>query len=176
MVEIIKRFISFTDSIVEWTGKVASWLTAFLVLLICYDVIMRYLFNHSSIAIYELEWHIFALIFLLGAAYTLKHDRHVRVDVFYSRFSKRTQTYINLIGTLLLLFPLCWILITEGFDFVANSFRLLESSPDPGGLPARYLIKMSIPIGFALLLMQAISLVLNCLLQLNGKVNQTSES
>jgi TRAP-type mannitol/chloroaromatic compound transport system permease small subunit len=176
MVEIIKRFISFTDSIVEWTGKVASWLTAFLVLLICYDVMMRYLFNSSSIAIYELEWHIFALIFLLGAAYTLKHDRHVRVDVFYSRFSKRTQTYINLIGTLLLLFPLSWILITEGFDFVANSLRLLESSPDPGGLPARYLIKMSIPIGFTLLLFQAISWVFSCLLELSGKANKTTES
>ena len=154
----------------------ASWLTAFLVLLICYDVIMRYLFNSSSIAIYELEWHIFALIFLLGAAYTLKHDRHVRVDVFYSRFSRRTQVLINLIGTLILLFPLCWILITEGFDFVANSFRLLESSPDPGGLPARYLIKMSIPIGFSLLFLQAISWVFSCLLELAGKVNKTAES
>ena len=168
MINLLKRYISFSDRIIEWTGSKISWLTGLLVLIICYDVIMRYLFNSSSVAIYELEWHIFALIFLLGAAFALKHDRHVRVDVFYSKFPKKIKALVNLLGTLLFLLPFCWILVTEGFDFVANSFRFLESSPDPGGLPSRYLIKGAIPIGFSLLLIQAISLICSSILVLSG--------
>jgi TRAP-type mannitol/chloroaromatic compound transport system permease small subunit len=127
---------------------------------------MRYLFNSSSIAIYELEWHIFSLIFLLAAGFALKHDKHVRVDVFYSRFPEKTKAWVNLTATILLLFPFCLILITEGFDFVSNSFRESESSPDPGGLPARYLIKAAIPVGIGLLFIQAVSLVCQSLLVL----------
>ena len=166
MVKLLNGYITFSDKIIEWAGRSISWLTGLLVLIICYDVIMRYLFNSSSVAIYELEWHIFALIFLLGAAYTLKHDRHVRVDVFYSRFPKRAKAWVNLIGTVFLLGPFCWILIIQGSDFMTNSFGLSESSPDPGGLPARFLIKSAIPIGFLLLLIQAISLAFKCVLVL----------
>ncbi|GJM30235.1 MAG: C4-dicarboxylate ABC transporter [Cyclobacteriaceae bacterium] len=158
MVNLLKGYIGLSNRLIGWAGNVVSWLTAILVLVICYDVVMRYLFNSSSVAIYEIEWHIFALIFLLGAGFALKHDKHVRVDVFYSRFPEKTRAWVNLAGTTLLLFPFCIILITEGFDFVANSFRLSESSPDPGGLPARYLIKAAIPVGMGLLLIQAVSL------------------
>ena len=166
MIKFLKSYISISDRLIEWTGKATSWLTALLVLVICYDVIMRYLFNRSSVAIYELEWHIFALIFLLGAAYALKHDRHVRVDVFYGQYSQKTKARVNLVGTLLLLIPLCVILLLEGSDFVANSFRFSESSPDPGGLPGRYVIKSAIPLGFFLLLIQAVSLTFNSILTL----------
>ena len=166
MVKLLKGYITFSDKIIEWSGRSVSWLTGLLVLIICYDVIMRYLFNSSSVAIYELEWHIFALIFLLGAAYALKHDRHVRVDVFYSRFPKKAKAWVNLIGTIFLLGPFCWVLIIQGSDFVTNSFGLSESSPDPGGLPARYLIKAAIPAGFGLLLIQAISIAFKNVLEL----------
>ena len=168
MKKIAYRYINFSNRLVEWTGINISWLTALLVLVICYDVVMRYLFNSSSVAIYEIEWHIFALIFLLGAAYALKHDRHVRVDVFYSRFPQKAKAWVNLLGTVLFLIPLCWILITEGVDFVSHSFRLSESSPDPGGLPARFLIKAAIPLGFTLLMLQAFSLVLQSILIIAG--------
>lgn len=130
---------------------------------------MRYLFNQSSVAIFELEWHVFSLIFLLGAGYALKHDRHVRVDVLYTRFSDKGQAWVNLLGTLIFLLPLSWILIVEGWDFVANSFRLLESSADAGGLPARYIIKSAIPLGFMLLTLQAINLIFKSLLVINEK-------
>jgi TRAP-type mannitol/chloroaromatic compound transport system permease small subunit len=166
MVKLLKRYISFSDRVIEWTGGSVSWLTGILVLIICYDVVMRYLFNSSSVAIYELEWHIFSLIFLLGAAYALKHDRHVRVDVFYSRFPKRAKAWVNLIGTVFLLGPFCWILIAQGSAFADNAFQLSESSPDPGGLPARFLIKSAIPVGFVLLLIQAVSLAFQSVLVL----------
>lgn len=164
MKKIVHSYINFSSNLIEWTGRKISWLTALLVLVICYDVVMRYFFNSSSVAIYEIEWHIFSLIFLLGAAYALKHDRHVRVDVFYSRFPEKTKAWVNLVGTVLFLIPLCWILIAEGVDLVTNSFRLSESSPDPGGLPARYLIKAAIPLGFSLLMLQAINLALQSIL------------
>jgi len=153
-----------TDTISEYSGRVVSWLTTILMLLICYDVAMRYLFNETSIAIFELEWHLFAIIFLLGAAYTLKYDKHVRVDVFYSKFSPRNQAWINLLGTLILLIPFCWIAISTSWSFTLNAFSIQESSPDPGGLPARYLIKGAIPLGFTFLLIQAISLLSKSLL------------
>ncbi len=172
MVNLLERYISFSNRIIEFFGRSVSWLTVLLVLVICYDVIMRYLFNSSSVAIFEIEWHIFALIFLLGASYALKHDRHVRVDVLYSRFSPKVQAGINLAGTLLFLLPLCWILIAEGIDFVSNSLQLSESSPDPGGLPARYLIKAAIPVGFVLLFIQALSLAFQSILTLLGSASE----
>ncbi|RKZ94960.1 MAG: C4-dicarboxylate ABC transporter permease, partial [Gammaproteobacteria bacterium] len=88
----MKSFISVIESITEWVGRTASWLVLAMVLLICYDVAMRYLFQQGSVALQELEWHLFALIFLLGSAYTLKHDQHVRVDIIYqSRFVSAKQ-------------------------------------------------------------------------------------
>jgi TRAP-type mannitol/chloroaromatic compound transport system permease small subunit len=154
------------DALNEAIGKGISWLNTVLVLLIFYDVVARYLFNVTFSAIIELEWHLFAFIFLLGAAYALKHDRHVRVDVFYANFTEKQQAWVNLIGTLLFLIPFCIIIIYTSFRFTANAYVINEGSPDPGGLPARYIVKAAIPIGFALLLLQAISLLLKSILTL----------
>ncbi|MCR9250421.1 MAG: TRAP transporter small permease subunit [bacterium] len=151
------------DTLNEYVGKAVSWLTTILVLVICFDVIMRYLFTWSSAAVFELEWHIFASIFMVGSAYALKHDKHVRVDLFYSKFSEKKKAWVNLIGTLIFLFPFCIVIIWTSIPFVQNSFRILETSPDPGGLPARFIIKSTIPIGFILLLLQGVSIVTNSL-------------
>ena len=167
--KFLRHYIAFADRLIEALGKAVSWLSAILVVLICYDVVSRYLFNKSSVAIYELEWHIFALIFLLGAAYAFKHDRHVRVDVIYSRLSEKSKAWINLIGTVVLLLPFCVIIIKSGFDFVSNSYRLLESSADAGGLPARYLIKAAIPLGFLFVAIQAISVIFRSILTINDQ-------
>ncbi len=131
-----------------------------LVLLIFIDVVLRYLFSQTSAWVIELEWHLFALIFLLGAAYTLKKDQHVRVDVFYTHFSPRKKAWVNLLGTILFLIPWCLIVIYTSYHYADNSFAVKEISADPGGLPARYLIKFSITIGFVLLLLQALALCL----------------
>ncbi|MDH3709821.1 MAG: TRAP transporter small permease subunit [Cyclobacteriaceae bacterium] len=162
--KFLYRYITISERLVEALGRFASWLTLLLVVIICGDVISRYLFNKSSVAIYELEWHVFSLIFLLGASYAFKHDRHVRVDVVYSRLSPKAQAWINLVGTLILLLPFCTILLIEGWDFVSNSYRLLESSADAGGLPARYIIKSAIPVGFLFVIIQAFSVVCKSIL------------
>ena len=148
------------DNLNEFVGKAAAWLTAALVLLVCYDVITRYLLNETRVWVMELEWHLFALTFLFGAAYALKHDKHVRVDVFYANFSERDKAWVNLIGGLLFLLPWCFLIIYWTFDYAQLSYAVRERSPDPGGLPARYIIKFAIPVGISLLLLQNISSII----------------
>ena len=143
-----------------------SWLTTALMLLIVFDVTARYLFNTSSAGMIELEWHLFSFIFLLGAAYALKHDRHVRVDVFYQSFPKKQQAWVNLIGTVFFLIPLCYVIIQTSGKFTFNAWLMQEGSADPGGLPARYIVKAAIPVGFTLLLLQAVSLLCQSILTL----------
>lgn len=126
----------------------------------------------TSAASFELEWHLFAAIFLLGAAYTLQEDKHVRVDVFYHRFSDKTKAWVNLIGTLILLIPFCVISFSESLSFVNSSFQLGETSPQPGGLPARWIIKSTIPAGFFLLGLQGISLITKSLITLTDGRNK----
>jgi TRAP-type mannitol/chloroaromatic compound transport system permease small subunit len=159
MTSKLRLFIKFIDTFIEWTGKTSSWLVLGLVLLICYDVAMRYLFQQGSVALQELEWHLFALIFLLGSAYTLKHDEHVRVDIIYqSHFmSDKKRALVNIFGTLFLLLPFCILILTSSWPFVENAFYYNEGSPDPGGLPYRFLLKGSLLVAFGLLILQALA-------------------
>ncbi len=164
----MERFARAVDHLNERIGVLTSWLTTVLVLVVCYDVVTRYLLKRSSVAVQELEWHLFAMIFLTAAAYTLKHDRHVRVDIFYARFSPRLQALVDFLGTLLFLIPFSLLVIYSSRTFVWNSFRIRETSPDPGGLPARYLIKAFIPLGFILVLLQGLALLIRSWQRLRG--------
>ena len=167
--KIIKAYINFIDKLNEKIGSLTSWLTALLVLVVSYDVMVRYVFGESSVGLQELEWHLFALIFLVAAAYTLKMDDHVRVDVFYTKFSPKKQALVNFLGSIIFLIPFCLLVIYSSQDFVSLSFRIGETSPDAGGLPARYILKAFIPISFFLLLLQGLALALKSFLQLKGK-------
>ncbi len=150
------------EALSEWSGRLIAWLVLAMTLIIVYDVGMRYLFQSGSILLQELQWHLFALIFLLGAAYTLKHDGHVRVDLFYrSRYlSERARALVDLLGSALLLIPFCALIISGSIPFVESAYRFGESSPDPGGLPHRFLLKAAIPLGFALLMLQGVALMI----------------
>lgn len=155
--------MQWIDSINTYIGKGISWLTLLLVIIIVIDVALRYLFSITSAASFELEWHLFAAIFLLGAAWTFQEDKHVRVDVFYHRFSERKKAWVNLVGTIVLLLPFCAVGFWESLSFVKSSYLLNETSPQPGGLPARYIIKSTIPIGFLLLGLQGVSVIFRCI-------------
>jgi TRAP-type mannitol/chloroaromatic compound transport system permease small subunit len=164
--------IKLIETLTEWAGKTAAWLILAMVLVICYDVFMRYLFQSGSIALQELEWHLFALIFLLGCAYTLKYDEHVRVDILYqSRFlSDKQRALVNIFGTLFLLLPFCSLILMTTWPFVENAFYYNEGSPDPGGLPYRYILKGSILVAFSLLILQGIAgLLRNALILTNNQ-------
>lgn len=153
----LKLYIQFVDKVNNKIGKLFSWFILFLIIIVCVDVILRYVMNYSIVAMQELEWHFFAILFLMGASYTMLENGHVRVDVFYIKLSAQTRVIINLAGTLLFLIPLCVIIIWTSTEFALISFRINETSPDGGGLPARFIIKSFIPISFFFLLLQGIS-------------------
>ena len=163
----MEKISNFFSQINEWVGRATAWLTGLLMILVCYNVAARYLFNNSKAWRTELEWHLFALIFLLGAGYALKHDKHVRVDLFYANFSEKGKALVNFLGTLIFLIPWCAIIIYASSKYAHNSWLINEGSPD-NGLPARYLIKSAITLGMSLLLLQAIALLINSLSTLLG--------
>ena len=166
------RLISNTlDACSEISGKAVSWLVLALVLLVSYDVSMRYLFSSGSVALQEMEWHLFGVIFLIGAAYTLKHDDHVRLDLFYqSRFmNDYRRAWVNLLGSIFMLLPYCCLIIYCAWPFVSLSFSSMEGSPDPGGLGYRWILKAVIPAGFVLLLLQGLADVAKNLLRVVEK-------
>ena len=117
---------------------------------------MRYVFQSGSIGLQELEWHLFSIIFLIGAAYTLKHDEHVRLDVLYRShiISDKHRAWLDVFGGFFILLPFCILIIVSAEPFVKQAFLHNEASPDPGGLPARWFIKSMIIVSFVLLLIQ----------------------
>lgn len=171
--QFLEKIAATIDQINETAGRLVAWLTTALVVLVMVDVISRYLFNTSKAWTIELEWHLFALIFLWGAGYAMKHDRHVRVDLFYSRFSPRDKALVNLIGGIIFLIPWCLLIIYSAWKYAMESFRIREMSPDPGGLPALYLIKFAIVIGVVLLFLQGIAEVLRAYLTLRQTTPNT---
>jgi len=128
-----------------------------LIILVSVDVFRRFFFQTTNAWIMELEWHLFAIIFLLGAGFTFKRDRHVRVDLFYDRFTKKEKAFTNIIGIVFFLIPMCLLLMSVAFGYALDAYQIGEGSPDPGGLPHRFIIKSTITIGAFLLFLQAIS-------------------
>jgi len=153
----LEKFINVVDGLSDKIGYVVGWLTTLMVLIVFYDTVMRYTFNMGNVALQELEWHLFAIIFLIGASYTLKEDGHVRVDICYVRLSKKTRAWIDFLGVFVFLIPFSIMVILATRGFVMNSWAIREVSPDPGGLPARYILKAMIPLGFSLLIVQGLS-------------------
>jgi len=129
-------------------------------IIICTDVIMRYLFSSSANWIVELEWHLAAVIFLIGASYALLYDKHVRVDVFYERLGRSSKNWINILGILLFLLPWAAVLIYHGWTYAESAYSYNQGSSQPNGLPARYIIKSFIPFGFFLLALAGLSVVI----------------
>ena len=154
---MLTRFTKFVNSLNEKVGRATSWLTVVLILLVCFDVVARKVFNFSKIWIMEMEWHLYALIFLLAAGYALKHDRHVRVDLFYEKFSEKEKAITNFWGHLLFLIPWCIMVVIASYHYALESLLINEGSPEPGGLPARYMIKFCITLGIMLLMLQALA-------------------
>ncbi len=166
------RFSAAIDKLNDWVGGAIRWLALVMVLVGAANAIGRYAtplvgVSLSSNALLDLQWYLFSLIFLLGAAYGLNHDFHVRVDVLYSRLSKRRQALIDFLGTALFLLPFTGLMFWVSLPVVRESWRTREGSPDPDGL-LRYPIKTVILISFALLFLQGISQLIKHLHTLRG--------
>ncbi len=152
----------------ESTGRAIAWLTLAMVLVQFAVVVLRYVFSIGWIAVQESILYMHALVFLLGAAYTLKHDGHVRVDIFYRRLPPRARGAVDLLGTLLLLLPVCAFIFWVSWDYVLESWRLTEGSREAGGLPGVFLLKTTILIMAALFLLQGAAVAIRSLLLLAG--------
>ncbi len=149
-------------------GKIAAVLLVLLLFNVFFDVIMRYMFNDVSIGMQELEWHLYATVFLLGVSYALRHDGHVRVDIIYEGLSAKRQGWIDLVGTLVFLLPFTLLVFYYGLDFVAESWDMSEQSGDPGGLPYRWAIKSMIPIAFMSMAISGVGLILHSINKIRG--------
>ena len=168
MLKLLHRIALGLDAVSEWSGRAVAWLTLGMVLVTFAVVVLRYAFDLGWIALQESITYQHALVFLIGAAYTLKHDGHVRVDIFYQSFGPRMRAAVDLAGALLFLLPVCGFVAWVSWDYVAMSWGLKEGSRDAGGLPYVYLLKGSILVMAALLILQGVGQVLHGLLVLLG--------
>ena len=181
---MLSKIRAVLESISEYSGRLAAWSTSIMVWLIVVDVIMRYFFSFSFIWIVELEIYFFAFSFLFTMGYAFKYDKHVRVDLFYTKLPPVGKAWVNLIGGVLLLIPFCVVAIWVCSNYAMTSFRIGENSPQPGGLPALYVLKFSVVLGFVFLLLQAVASVLESIetifgtigLSENGATNKLKDS
>jgi TRAP-type mannitol/chloroaromatic compound transport system permease small subunit len=153
---LLKRVEKILGFFIDVVGFLTSILMILLILNVAYDVVMRYALHKSSIAMQEMEWHIFSVMMLFGMGVALKDEAHVRVDFLYDRFSPKTKAIINIFGTLLFLIPLALLIIYGSYDFVLDAYDTNEISDDPGGLSHRWIIKSMIPFSFIFLILSAI--------------------
>jgi tripartite ATP-independent transporter DctM subunit len=157
------------DTIIKKTGFLTAILALILALLVGYDATVRYLFSEGSIALQEIEWHLFDIVFLFGLSYALKHDKHVRVDIFFANYSQESKSIVQILSMLILVIPFSLFFLSGSFDMTLQSYIQNEISSDPGGLTHRYLIKGVLFLAFILLVLQAISEILKAYQKLKSK-------
>lgn len=159
------------DRISNLTGRVVSWFTLAMVLLTAVIVVMRYVFDAGLIWMQESVTWMHAAVFMVGAAYTLFHEEHVRVDIFYRKMSERGQAIVDFTGVVVFLLPLCGFLALMAFDFAAVSWSIHETSREPGGLPYPMIpllksLVIVMPVAVAL---QGVSMMLRAVATIRGK-------
>lgn len=149
----------WAERLSEATGRWVSWAALGAVLLCFLVVLLRYAFNIGWIAMQEGVLYLNSILFMMGAAYTLQQDGHVRVDILYRGMSPKRKAWVDLIGTVLFLLPMCVFILWVSWGYVADSWKVLEGSKEAGGMPGVYLLKSLIPIFAILLLFQGLSLL-----------------
>ncbi len=159
------RLLDALDRISVVSGRLTSWLTVVMVIVTFIIVVMRYVFDAGAVWLQESVVWMHAVVFMIGAAYTLQQDEHVRVDIFYRAMSERRRAWVDLLGTLLFLLPLCAFLGYKAWDFVAVSWQLGESSREPGGMPYPFvpMLKSVLLIMPLLLALQGVSILVRAL-------------
>ena len=151
---MFSKTLANAEAFIDWSGRTVSWLSLFLVLVTFIIVILRYIFDSGSIALQESTSYLHATVFLVGMAYTMQQDAHVRVDIFYSRCSKQTKAWIDLFGALFLLLPFMLFVTWISWSYIVDSWSVLEGSREAGGLPGVFLLKSLILVMTSLLCLQ----------------------
>lgn len=169
----VSRILAFIGS---GAGRLAAWCLIPLMLVIVGDVVMRRYFAIGSIRLQELEWHLHTVLFMLCLGYAYLADAHVRIELVREHIGERAQLFVEAAGIVFLLLPLCWVLIDYSADLVTRSYTTGERSPHPSGLPHRWLIKLVMPVGYALLALSAVSILLRTFVILFGPPEQRDEA
>jgi len=164
LLSFLQRSVQAIDLLNEYVGRFVSWLVLILVLTTFCIVVLRYLFDLSWVMMQESMIYLHALVFMLGTAYTLKHEGHVRVDIVYQRCTPKVKAWIDLLGTLFLLLPVSGFMLWSSWDYVMSSWDILEASRNSGGLPFVYLLKTSLLLMSGLLILQGLSLLMTKLI------------
>ncbi len=152
----MNSLINTIERFVDWTGRTVSWLTLLMVIITFVVVCLRYIFDIGWIAMQESVTYMHAMVFLIGAAWAMQQEAHVRVDIFYSNFSNRARAWVDLLGTLLLLLPVMLFVVWVSWEYVIDSWNVLEGSREAGGLPGVYLLKSLIIVLAVLLILQGL--------------------
>lgn len=151
---MFSKTLANAEAFIDWSGRTVSWLSLLLVVVTFIIVILRYIFDSGSIALQESTSYLHATVFLVGMAYTMQQDAHVRVDIFYSRCSKQTKAWIDLFGALFLLLPFMLFVTWISWSYIVDSWSVLEGSREAGGLPGVFLLKSLILVMTFLLSLQ----------------------
>ena len=162
------------DGLNRWIGRWVIWLILASTVISALNAVVRKVFNYSSNAFLEVQWYLFAASFLIAAAYTLLNNEHVRIDVVVHRFSRRTQTWIDIFGFLFFLIPMCIAVIWLGMPTVLQAWRSGEMSSNAGGL-IRWPVYAMMPLGFSLLLLQGISELIKRVAFLRGLIDDPAK-
>ena len=149
--------VDFLNAIVRRVAETTAWLNVALIAVILLQVVLRYGFNKGLVPLEELMWHLYAVAFMFGMAYAVTNDSHIRVDVVHMSLPKRTQHIFEILGILLLLMPVLWVLFDHSLGWVAEAYRVNESSQNPTGLPYRWLIKGVVPVTMGLIFIAALA-------------------
>ncbi len=157
---VLRAIVDSIDAFTDYTGRILAWLSLAMAALTALIVFLRYGFNIGSIAAQEAVIYMHGTLFMLGAAYTLKAGGHVRVDIFYQRFSVRTQAWVNSLGGIIFLLPLCAFILGISWNYVTESWAMGEISPEAGGIPAVFLLKILVPLMAVNLFCQGLAEVL----------------
>jgi TRAP-type mannitol/chloroaromatic compound transport system permease small subunit len=179
LLRTLKTSLSAVEKFTEVTGRFISWATVTMVILVVLVVITRYFLGLGSIALQESVTYLHCLVFMMGFAFTLKHDGHVRVDIFYRGFSPRFKAIVDLIGGLLFLIPFCLLIFFISWDYVLASWVIRETSAENNGLPFIYLLKTLMLLMPVTLLLQGIAEIIRSGLILSGadvSVNAKTDS
>jgi TRAP-type mannitol/chloroaromatic compound transport system permease small subunit len=173
----MNKVLTLLGKIIDGLGNFCSVLMLLMVANVFIDVIMRYFFNDVSIAMQELEWHLFGAMFMFGLAYTLKEDAHVRVDIVYDRMSTAKKAWVNILGSLFLALPITLFILYFSIDYTFDAFEMGEGSPDPGGLPYRWVVRSVIPVSSVFLVLSIVYVILNNIQTLHaGETNANDNS
>jgi TRAP-type mannitol/chloroaromatic compound transport system permease small subunit len=163
---VLRACVHYIDTFTDRCGRLLAWLVLGMALLTTFVVVLRYGFNTGSIMAQEAVTYMHGCLFMLGAAYAMKSDAHVRVDIFYRNFTPRARAWVNSIGGIVFLLPLCAFIGFSSWSYVTESWSIYETSPEPGGIPAVFLLKSLLPLMAINLSLQGLAEILRSALVL----------